>query len=146
MKYLFLVLLFFSFSFSQEYKAVFDCESNNARFVLGRLFLIERTIKNFKEDNLKYKFEITIHGGCVLFLRKDLSKFSPRKRHQIEDLQNQLEILKELYNVQIKACNIALNRYGLKKKDIIDFVDIVKNSWQEIIILQNKGYALVPFE
>lgn len=100
MKYLFLVLLFFSFSFSQEYKAVFDCESNNAS----------------------------------------------KKRYQIEDLQNQLEILKELYKVQIKACNIALNRYGLKKKDIIDFVDIVKNSWQEIIILQNKGYALVPFE
>ena len=143
-KFLF-VLLFFSFSFAQEYKAVFDCSSSDERFVLNRLFLIERTAKDFKEDGLNYRFVITLHSGCVLFLKKNLSTFPPKKRIIIRDIQNQLEILKELYGLQVKACNIALNRYKLKKKDIVDFVDIVKNSWQEVIILQNKGYALIDF-
>jgi intracellular sulfur oxidation DsrE/DsrF family protein len=142
-----ILMLLFSFSFSQEvYKAVFDCSSSDARFVLSRLFLIQKTAENFKEDNLNYKFEITMHGGCVLFLKKKLSEFPQKKRLTIQDIQHQIEILKELYGVKIKACNIALSRFNLKREDIVDFVDIVKNSWQEIIILQNKGYALVPFE
>jgi len=146
MRYLLIIFLLINVSFAQEFRAVFDCSSSNEKLVLNRLFLIERTIKDFKEDGLKHNFEITLHGGCVLFLKKDLSKFSKKRRIIITDLQNQLEILKELYGVKIKACNIALGRYSLKKKDILDFVDVVKNSWQEIIILQNKGFALVPFE
>ncbi len=139
-------IISFSISFAGEYKAVFDCSSSNEKFVLNRLFLIQKTAENFKEDNLNYKFEITMHGGCVLFLKKKLSDFPKKKRLIVQDIQNQLEILKELYGVEIKACNIALSRYNLTKKDIVDFADVVKNSWQEIIILQNKGYALVPFE
>ncbi len=76
---------------------------------------------------------------------KEPIHFSTKKRIIIREIQNQLEILKELYDIQVKACNIALNRYKLEKKDIVDFVDIVKNSWQEVIILQNKGYALIDF-
>jgi len=145
MKKVLFVVLFFSFSFAQEYKAVFDCSSADERFVLNRLFLIERTAKDFKEDSLKFRFVITLHSGCVLFLKKNLFTFPPKKRIIIQDIQNQLEILNEFYDIQIKVCNIALNRYKLRKKDIVDFVDIVKNSWQEIIILQNKGYALIDF-
>ena len=147
MKKLLPILLFvFSLSFAGEYRAVFDCSSSNARFVLNRLFLIQKTAEDFKEDNLKYKFEITMHGGCVLFLKKKNYDFSPKERLIVQDIKNQLEILKELYGIKIKACNIALTRYNLSKNDIVDFVDIVKNSWKEIIILQNNGYALVPFE
>ncbi len=145
MKKILLSLLIFSFAFSQEYKAVFDCSSSNERFVLNRLFLIERTAKDFKEDGLKYKFEITMHSGCVVFLKKSLKDFPNSKRIIIQDIQNQLEILKEFYHVKIKACNIALSRYKLKRKDIVDFVEVVKNSWQELIVLQNKGYALIDF-
>jgi len=145
-KLMLFLILSFSISFAKQYKAVFDCSSSNERFILSRLFLIQKTAENFKEDNLNYKFEITMHGGCVLFLKKKLSDFPKKKRLIIQDIQNQLEILKELYGIEIKACNIALSRFNLSKKDILDFVDIVKNSWQEIIILQNNGYALVPFE
>ena len=62
---------------------------------------------------------------------------------KVKLIQSQLKTLKEFYNVKMKACNIAMKRFKIKK--VPEFIEVVPNSWITLIELQNKGYAFVPF-
>lgn len=132
------ILLFATLASAE--KAVFDCASGDMNFVQSRMGLIERTAKDFKKNNTEYEFILTVHGGCTLIVDKDHDD-----EKQMIAIQKKLKTLKEEHNVKIEACGIALNKFGLKKDDILSSVDIVENSITRVITLQNQGYAFVPF-
>jgi len=60
-------------------------------------------------------------------------------------IHKKLAKLKREHNVKIEACEIATNKFGYEKSDLLPEVDIVKNSITRVIKLQNKGYALIPY-
>jgi len=145
MRKLFLLFLLPIFIFAGEkpLKAVFDCAVGDLNWISLRLSLIKKTAEQVIEQGRDYKFVITIHSHCIKIVDADLKKFPPKERKKIELIQSQLKTLKELYSVDIKACQIAMKRGKVKR--VPAFVDIVPNSWITLIELQNKGYAFVPF-
>ncbi len=62
---LLLLLTLFGVLHAQEYKAVFDCSSDDARYISGRMMLVEKTIEMIEKRGDKATVAITLHGGCV---------------------------------------------------------------------------------
>lgn len=140
------LILLVSLSFSQDrgpLKAVFDCAVKDLDWISLRLSLIKKTAESLIREGKDYKFVITIHSYCIPVVEKNLRKFPKDKARKIEFIQSQLRTLKELYNVEIKACRIAMDRG--KITGVPDFIETVPNSWITLIELQNSEYAFVPF-
>ena len=124
---------------SDTYKAVFDCANGDMKFVNSRMWLIEETAKELSAKKTDYEFVLTIHSKCTQIVKKS---------HQdkiVKSIHKRLKDLKEKHNVNIEACEIALNRWKITEDDTLPFVDTVKNSITRVIKLQNDGYALIPY-
>ena len=122
-----------------EQKAVFDCAASDMRFVHTRMSLIEFSAKEFKEKNIPYNFVLTIHSKCTPIVEK------ASEDKVIKAIHKKLNKLKNNYNVKIEACEIATNKFGYEKSDLLPSVDVVNNSITRVITLQNDGYAFIPY-
>lgn len=140
-KMLSIVIFFMSISSAQEVmqKAVFDCSSGEMAFVSSRLWLMEETAKTFQSEKTPYEFILTIHSGCTQIV--DIKS----KEVVIQKIQQKLDALHNLYGVKMKVCAIALDRWGYDSEDVLPWIEIVPNSINEVIQLQNKGYAYILY-
>lgn len=132
-----LMVLFNIVSASQ--KAVFDCAAKDMGFVNSRMSLIELTAKEFQAKKMKYDFVLTIHSKCT-----QIADTSTDDKN-LKAIQKKLERLKKQHNVKIEVCGIAVDRLGYEKKDLLPFIDVVENSISRVIVLQNDGYAFIPY-
>jgi intracellular sulfur oxidation DsrE/DsrF family protein len=146
-KYIFLVIGLVSFVQAQEYKSVFDCSSSDARFVMTRMNLIERTMNMIEKDGDKANFAITLHGGCVPMVSDVYDEIVPDEdMSYIKKAQESITRLAENRKVKIIVCAMSLNAHAIDKKEVLPFIQISKNSFIDTIYLQNKGYALMTFK
>mgnify|MGYP002639670393 FL=1 len=132
------LLMFFSLLGANQ-KAVFDCASEDMKFVYTRMSLIELTAKELQEAKIPYDFVLTIHSKCT----QTVDKTSEDK--YVKNIHKKLETLKADYNVKIEVCGIAVDRLGYEKSELLPFVKIVNNSITRVISLQNQGYAFIPY-
>ena len=146
--FLFLVLTFSIGLQAKEYKAVFDCSSGNASYLVSRMFLIERTINMMEEDGNSVKFALTIHGKCAPLVTKNIDEvfFDDSKIALFEKAQTQLVRLIKKKNVEVTVCAMSLNANTIAKEDVLKNIKISKNSFIDTIGYQNDGYALMTFK
>jgi len=146
-KYIFLILGLLSFIQAQEYKSVFDCSSDNARFVMSRMNLIERTINMIEKDGDTTNFAITLHGGCVPMVSNVYDEITPHEDlPYIKMAQESIKRLAQKKKVKIIVCAMSLNANAIDKTEVLPFIQISKNSFIDTIGLQNQGYALMTFK
>ncbi len=146
-KYIFLVIGLMSFIQAQEYKSVFDCSSDNARFVMTRMNLIERTMDMIEKDGDTANFVITLHGGCVPMVSDVYDEIVPdEEMPYIKMAQESIRRLAQEKKVKIIVCAMSLNAHAIDKKEVLPFINISKNSFIDTIYFQNKGYALMTFK
>lgn len=147
MKYITAVLILLGTVQAQEYKSVFDCSSDDARFILGRMNLIEKTIMMIEEQGDKAKFALTLHGGCVPMASKAYDEvIYDEDQPYIQKAQETITRLSKRKDFEIVACAMSLENNGLEQKDVLPFVRISPNSFIDTIGYQNKGYALMMFK
>lgn len=60
--------------------------------------------------------------------------------------QDYLKGLSERKNVKIIACAMSLRANAIEQKEVLPFIQIVKNSFIDTIYYQNLGYALMTFK
>jgi len=146
-KYILLIAGLLSFMQAQEYKSVFDCSSDNARFVKSRMSLIEKTINMIEKDGNTANFVITLHGGCVPMVSNIYNELVPDKdMPYIKKAQESIIRLAENKKVKIIVCAMSLDANAIEKKEVLPFIQISKNSFIDTIGLQNQGYALMTFK
>ena len=122
-----------------EQKAVFDCAAKDMRFVHSRMSLIEITAKELQAKDTAYDFVLTIHSKCTQIVdAKSDDKV-------IKGIHKKLQALKDVHNVKIEVCGIAVDRLGYERSELLPFVEIVNNSITRVIELQNDGYAFIPY-
>ncbi len=124
-----------------EQKVVFDCASDDMDYVSSRIWLIAETIREFEEKKVPYKAVLTIHSGCTEIVSREAAK----EDETLYKIQKKLTELSEKYHVSIEGCELAINRNGYTKKDLHPVVTIVRNSITRVIMLQNEGYAFIPY-
>ena len=126
-------------------KAVFDCSAKELSFIASRLRLIERTSQDFSGLQEKSDFVLTVHSHCTPIVSKDAAFLSADSDAKlIANIHAQLKKLMFDYNVEVRACEIALAAFGIEKEDLIEGVQTTPNSFMDVIQLQNNGYALFP--
>jgi len=146
-RYLLIVVGLVSFMQAQEYRSVFDCSSDNARFVMTRMNLIERTMNMIEQNGDKADFAITLHGGCVPMVSNVYDEIVPDEElPYIKMAQETITRLAQKKKVKVIVCAMSLNANAIDEKEVLPFIQISKNSFIDTIGLQNKGYALMTFK
>mgnify|MGYP001548359499 FL=1 len=120
---------------------VFDCSSDNEKYIASRLWLIDMSIKEYISNGTPYNVVLTIHSGCTDIVSKDVDADDK----MMKNIHKKLEIVSKHENVSIEACQIAVDRFKIKHDDLHPFVSLVPNSITRVISLQNDGYAYIPF-
>jgi intracellular sulfur oxidation DsrE/DsrF family protein len=148
-KLLVLFVMFTSLISAQEEnslrKAVFDCSAKDLSYIASRLRLIERTSQDFSKLNEQSDFVLTVHSHCTPIVSKDAAFLSAESDAKlVANIHKQLKKLMLDYNVKVRACEIALEAFGIEKEDLVEGVKTTPNSFMDVIRLQNKGYALFP--
>ncbi|MBU0721192.1 DsrE family protein [bacterium] len=140
-KIILMMTLLITFASAQDtmQKAVFDCSSGDMGFVHSRIWLIQESAKEFTKDKTPYDFVLTIHSGCT-----EIADMTSDNGMVIK-IQNRLKNLAYEHKVKIEVCEIALKNLGYEKEEILPYIDVVPNSITRVIKLQNKGYALIPY-
>lgn len=147
MKYITTVLILLGTVQAQEYKSVFDCSSDDARFILGRMNLIEKTMVMIEERGGKAKFALTLHGGCVPMVSKAYEEvIYDEDQPYIKKAQETIIRLSMRKDFEVVACAMSLEHNGLEQKDVLPFVRISPNSFIDTVGYQNDGYALMMFK
>jgi intracellular sulfur oxidation DsrE/DsrF family protein len=148
MKHILLLLLaLFGTIEAQEYKAVFDCSSDDARYISGRMILVEKTINMIEKRGDKAKVAITLHGGCVPMASRVYDEIIvDEDMPYIQNAQNIITRLAKKKGVEIVACAMSLDANGLEQQEVLPFVRISENSFIDTIAYQNRGYAVMTFK
>jgi intracellular sulfur oxidation DsrE/DsrF family protein len=142
-----LLLLFLATLQAKEYKAVFDCSSNDAKYIKSRMWLIDKTMSMIEKRGDKATFAITLHGSCVPMISKEFDFIVSDE--DVADIQKAHDYLKDLATkrgVKVIACAMSLASNAIDKKDVVEFVKISDNSFIDTIGFQNDGYALMTFK
>ena len=131
---------------AEPYKAVIDCTSADARYMLTRMMLVEQTAKMIKAEGEKAEFVLILRGGATPFIAKEFVPYTDEKDLVIvQQLQGVLKTLSETYKAKIYGCEIAMEKFDLDKKGLLPFVKTTPNSFMDLIRLQNRGYGLLSF-
>ena len=148
MKQTFLLLFtLFGALHAQEYKAVFDCSSDDARYISGRMMLVEKTIEMIEKRGDKATVAITLHGGCVPMASRAFDEIIyDEDMPYIQNAQNVITRLAGKKGVEIVACAMSLDANALEQKEVLPFVRISENSFIDTIGYQNRGYAVMTFK
>lgn len=147
LKHILLFFIFFGTVQAQEYKAIFDCSSDDPRFVLSRMNLIEITMMMIDQEGDTADFALTLHGGCVPMISQEYSDVvDDADLIYVDKAQATLIRLSQRKNIKIIACAMSLENNGLDKEDVLPFVHISENSFIDTIGYQNRGYAIMTFK
>ena len=132
---------------AKEYKAVFNCNSNDMQYVASRMILVERTMDMIEKNGDTLKFAITIHGGCAPIVSKNYDEIILNEKDLSSIALSQKQLIKlAKKGVEVVVCAMSLNANTIEKEDVISSVKISPNSFLETISYQNNGYALMVFE
>lgn len=146
---LFLLINLLSISILQakEYKVVYDCSSSDAGYIKSRMWLVGKTMDMIEEQGDTNQVVLALHGGCVPMVSKLYNEIVPDEDVQkIKQAQDYLKSLSKRKNVKIIACAMSLSANAIDKKEVLPFIQIVKNSFIDTIYYQNLGYALMTFK
>lgn len=140
-------LLLISILQAKEYKVVYDCSSSDANYIKSRMWLVGKTMDMIKEQGDTSQVVLTLHGGCVPMVSKLYNEIvADEDVQKIKQAQDYLKSLSKRKNVKIIACAMSLRANAIEKKEVLPFIQIVKNSFIDTIHYQNIGYALMTFK
>ena len=126
-------------------KVVFDVNIGDPSNLLLRLKLIEKTLRQIKEEGKDYVAVAAFRGKATDFVTKG-DKYVPAELADIKrKIRVQINKL-SLMGVVLHQCAIAAELRDVNLADILDEVRVVKNGYISIIGFQNKGYAFVPMD
>ena len=150
----FVVLAFFAasigarasdFDGTSEAKVVWDITAGDEKIFTDRMGLIRETSEALKKRGIKPTFVLAIHGPAAKYVTKTLkgTKFENDKIEKFDAIQASINGMKN-EGAKIEVCAIAMKRGKIEDKNVQPFAVVEENVWENIIVLQNKGYAYMP--
>jgi intracellular sulfur oxidation DsrE/DsrF family protein len=129
----------------QSAKAVWDITTGNEKIFLDRLDLIKQTAESLQKRGIKPDFVLVIHGKAAQFVTKTLkgTKFEKLKVPGMAKAQSALKSMQDS-GTPVEVCAIAMKRAKIEHANVQPFATIQDNVFENLIVLQNKGYAYMP--
>ena len=129
----------------QSAKAVWDITTGDEKVFIDRMDLIKQTADSLEKRGIKPEFVLVIHGKAAQFVTKTLkgTKFAKQKVPGMEKAQSALKGLQSS-GTPVEVCAIAMKRAKIEHSNVQPFATIQDNVFENLIVLQNKGYAYMP--
>ncbi|MCP5372734.1 MAG: DsrE family protein [Hyphomicrobiales bacterium] len=130
-----------------EAKTVWDVTTGDEARFNDRMGLIKQTADGLRSKGIEPKFVVLIHGKASKFATKSLAgtKFEKAPVKDMGKAQGQLKSLTDI-GIPVRLCGIAMSRTKIKSDNVIEYVTQVDNVFENLIALQNKGYAYMEVE
>lgn len=116
-------------------KAVWDVTVGDKNKFVFYVDMISKTAQMLKKRGIEPEFVIAIHGPATELVRKS-------KRGMTVPHKSLMALTEK--GVKVEVCSVAMGIRKVDSKDVVSFVMISDNVWEDIIVLQNKGYAYMP--
>ena len=112
---------------------------------LTRMGLIKETAEGLKKRGMRSEFGLAIHGPATKYVAKSLNgtKFEKDKIGKLDAIQASMDNLRK-DGMKIGRRAAAMKRGKIEDKNVQPFAVIESNVWENITVLQNKGYAYMP--
>ena len=129
----------------RQVKVVWDITAGDEKVFTDRIGLIKETAESLKKRGLQPEFVLAIHGPAAKYVTKSLAgtKYEKDKIEKLGAIQTSMDNLKK-DGMKIEVCAIAMKRGQIEDKNVQPFAVIETNVWENITVLQNKGYAYMP--
>lgn len=129
----------------QSAKVVWDVTTGDEKVFLDRMDLIKQTADGLQKRGIKPDFVVVIHGKAAQFVTKTLkgTKFAKAKVPGMAKAQSALKSLQSS-GTPVEVCAIAMKRAKIEHTNVQPFATIQDNVFENLIVLQNKGYAYMP--
>ncbi len=129
----------------QTAKVYFDVNQGDAKKLLVRLDLLDRTVRQLAEAGLKPEVVVGLRGGATKLMTRGTGHF------RNEDIQNSEPIKKWVADFKargfvLEQCAIAMEFLKVEAADMLPEINIVANGYVSMIGYQNRGYAVVPMD
>jgi intracellular sulfur oxidation DsrE/DsrF family protein len=145
-KFVMIFMLIAGVLYAEPYKAVLDCTSSDARYMLSRMMLMNKTAQMVKEAGEKPEFILVFRGGATPMMAKRPDDYIDDKDLPVmKNFRKELKKLVEMHHAKVLGCEIAMEKFDLKKEEVLPFIETTPNSFLDLISLQNRGYALIGF-
>lgn len=126
-------------------KVVWDVTTGNEKVFTDRMGLIKQTAESLQKRGIKPEFVLVIHGKAAQFVTRTLkgTKFA---KHKVPGMKKAQSALKSLQSsgTPVEVCAIAMKRAKIEHANVQPFATIQDNVFENLIVLQNKGYAYMP--
>lgn len=114
----------------EEIKVIFHIDE------LNKWGLLLKNVENLMNDIDDKKFQVEVLANSEAVKAYDMSSdLGKQITNDMEKLENK--------NVRFTACNNALNGFNVKKKNLMEFLDIVPVGVLELVKKQREGYAYI---
>ena len=112
----------------KQYKIIFDFASSDTADQSGIIRQINNVLRNSPGTNV----EVVFHGKAIYNLVKSTTAF----KDKLDDLVNNKGVI-------LAACNNSMNRYNIKKEDLIPSAIVVPVAIIELADKQEKGWSYI---
>ena len=126
-------------------KVYFDVTAGEPQKLLLRLSLIEKSLTEFKANNIIPEAVIGFRGPASRFVTKGFDYIDDEEREAKAAVQQWLERFRA-DNIAMEQCRIAAQLVDIAEEDIRPELKIVGNGYVSMIAYQNRGFALVPMD
>ena len=129
----------------QSAKAVWDVTTGDEKVFIDRMDLIKQTAASLQKRGIKADFVLVIHGKAAQFVTRTLkgTKFAKSKVPGMARAQSALKSFQDS-GTPVEVCAIAMKRAKIEHSNVQPFATIQDNVFENLIVLQNKGYAYMP--
>lgn len=126
-------------------KAVWDVTTGDEKNFLDKMALIKQTAVGLEKHGIKPDFIIVLRGKAAKFITKSLkgTKFERHIVPNMDKAQNALSDLRQS-GTQVEICAIAMSQAKITHDNVQPFAAVQQNVLENLIVLQNKGYAYMP--
>ena len=125
-------------------KSTWDVTVGDEKKFNDRMDLIRQTAESLKKRGITPDFHVFVRGGATKFVTKTLDKTNfEKEKDKIKNMAGAQGTLKKLKDsgVPVEVCSVAMGVQKVEKDNVQPFVAVADNVWENLIVLQNKGYA-----
>ncbi len=130
----------------KEVRVVWDITTGNEKVFHDRMGLIRETAEGLRKKGMHPQFVLAIHGPAAKFVTKTLAgtKYAKDEVAAMADVQAAVDKMTQEEGIKVEVCRIAMQRGRIEENNVLPFAVIEDNVWENITVLQNKGYAYMP--
>ena len=130
-------------------KTAWDVTVGDEKKFNDRMDLIRQTAESLKKRGIQPDFVVLIRGPATKFVTQTLDATNfEKEKDKIKNMTGAQATLKKLKDsgVPVEVCAVAMGVQKVAKNNVQPFVTIADNVWENLIVLQNKGYAYMPVD